>query len=93
MIKRFLVAVAIVMAASGAFSLSTSSVVGFFVTLSLVFLLAVSGTVTGLWLAWPGGGRGWDWKRAWLLIVSAIFLAAVVAFIVIVIIAMGDIHQ
>ena len=60
-------------------------VTGFFITLGLVFLLALSGTLAGLFQAWPSGDRGWEWKRARLLIVSTIFLAAVVAFIVFVI--------
>ena len=65
-------------------------VTAFFVTLGLVFLLALSGTVAGLLQAWPSGERGWEWKRARLLIVSAMFLAAVVAFIVFVIISVGN---
>ena len=65
----------------------------FYVMLGLVSLLAVSGTVAGLWQAWPRGGRGWSWKRAWLLFLSAIFLAAIVTFIVFFIIASFNVDQ
>lgn len=69
------------------------SVTAYFTTVGLVFLIALSGAVAGLLQAWPRGGRVWNWKRARLLIVSAIFLAAVAAIIVIGIIAMWDIDQ
>ena len=62
----------------------------FFTTLGVVFMLALGGTVAGLLQVWPSGDRRWEWKRVRLLIVSTIFLAAVVAFIVFVIISVGN---
>ncbi len=65
----------------------------FFGALGLAWLLSLSGTVVGLFQAWRGGGPAWSWKRSWLLIVSAIFLAAVVAFSVFLFISSWDIPQ
>lgn len=62
----------------------------FFFVLGLIFLLALSGTAAGLRRVWPG--LGWSWKKARLLIISSIFLAGVITYIVFLIIAVGNVE-
>ncbi len=57
------------------------SVETFFTILLLIFVTALAGVVVGLVQAWPRG-QGWSWKRAWLLIASAVVLVAVVGYVV-----------
>lgn len=52
-------------------------------TLGLVFLIALCGTVVGLLQVRPWGGRGWEWKRARLLIASVAVLVVAVAYAVV----------
>ncbi len=52
-----------------------------FAILGLIFLLSLSGTVVGLVKAQPWG-QAWSWKRAWVLIPSAVVLVMVVGYAV-----------
>ncbi len=55
-------------------------IVGLILTLILIFVASLCGTAVGLMQVWPRDGGRWEWKRARRLIISVIFLAAVVAY-------------
>ncbi len=54
-------------------------IVGLILTLILIFVVSLCGTVIGLLQARPRAGRGWRRKGAGLMMTSAIFLVADVA--------------
>ncbi len=55
-------------------------VVGLIITLILIFVASLCGTVIGLLQARPRAGRGWRRKGAGLMMTSAVFLVLVVAY-------------
>ncbi len=55
-------------------------IVGLILTLILIFVVSLCGTVIGLLQARPRAGRGWRRKGAGLMMTSAVFLVADVAY-------------
>ena len=50
------------------------------VFLIVTFIVSSYGVFNGVKRVWPEAGPGWSWQRPWLLIASAVVLAADVAY-------------